>query len=81
MVVNFSNIEVVFGTGIGRTRVEGAEYGASCLSGFDVETVITDETEDLTFAIDAIVAKHFPEGNLACTRALVCDVLYKICIT
>jgi hypothetical protein len=49
--------------------------------GFDVETVVADESEDFAVAINTIVAEHLFDGYFACISALIGNVLHEISIT
>ena len=53
------------------------------LAGFcylEIEIAVTNQTEQDTVAVDAIVPHHLLYGNLAGSRTLVGDVLNKIWI-
>ena len=80
VVIYIIDVEIGFGTFVGRPEVEGAQERTDSFCGFQVETVVADETEDFSLAVDAVVAKHLLDGDFACTGTLVGDVLYKVCV-
>ena len=77
-IVNVSDVEMILGAFVRRPHVDGAQQRTDGLRGFQIETIVADESENLSVAIDAIVAKHLLGDDLACPSALVGDILYKV---
>ena len=77
-VVDVGNVKVVLSAVVGRTHIDDAQQGTDGIRGFQIETVVADESEDFPVAVDAVVAEHLLCHNLSRTATLVGDVLYKI---
>ena len=77
-VVDIRDVEIILCPFVRRTQIHHFQHFPTCLRRLQIETVVTDKSEYLSIAIDALIAKHFLGDNLPCPTTLVCDVLYKI---
>ena len=77
-VVHIFDEEIVFCAIVRRTHLDAAQQRAACVGRLQVEAVVADEAKDDAVAIDAVVAEHLFHRNLACTSALVGDVLNEV---
>ena len=77
-VVHFFDTEIGFGTLVGRAPNLCFQHFATGFGGFNIESVVADESEDFAVAVDGVVAKHFADGDLSSSGTLVGNVLDKI---
>ena len=80
-VIDVGDVEMILGPFVRRLHVDGTQQRTDGLCGFQIEAIVADESENLSVAINAIVAKHLLGDDLASPSALVSDILNKVYIT
>ena len=79
-VVDILYEKIVFCSLVRRTLDNMSQRCFTTFCGFYIQTVVADETEYLTVAIDAIVSEHLFDSDFAGIRTLVNDILNKVFI-
>ena len=79
-VVDVADVEVVARALVRRAQDYFAQEGLAGLGDLDIEVVVADQTEEGAVAVDAVVAHHFLDGDVAGAGALVDDVLDEISV-
>ena len=77
-VIDVGDKEVILSPFVRRTHVDGAQQRTNHICWLQIETIVADKSEDLSVAIDAVVAKHLLGDDLASPSTLVSDLLYKV---
>ena len=79
-VVDVLYEKIVFCSLVRRTLDNMSQRCFTTFCGFNIQTVVADETEYLTVAIDAIVSEHLFDSDFAGIRTLINDILNKVFI-
>ena len=77
-VVDILDVEIGLRAVVGRTQDLVAEQFTAGLGGFHVKCVVADEAKDFAVTVNTIIAKHLAGHDVARSRTLVGDKLYKI---
>ena len=79
-VVHVCDVEIVFGSVIGRAKNDFFQQGPPGVGYLEIEFVVADEAEQDAITVDAIVPHHLFHGDITGAGTLVCYVLDKVWI-